>query len=123
MIYLHFNDRDELKILNNPDKYYNHINRLKWLDDPLVQKFAKEVDGATYIGNFININREGLPIQDNYLSIGFKILTLMYKLYKEYLYLTSKLGDKYWVLLEELQDKKDYHMFNNSVIPKLSKRI
>lgn len=116
------NDDDSLSLMNRPSKYYNNVRENSWYDDPRVLSFAKEIDNVTYVGNRIFINKEGLPIPDTLLSGGFKTLTMMLKYEKEkFVYPTSKLGDNCWKLLAQIQNEKDYYMFNDSAIFDLSK--
>ena len=120
MIYLHMLDRDKLPTIENPDTRYLGRREESWLRNERVQEFAKEIDGATYFGNYIFVNREGLPITDDKLSTGFKMLTMLEMLGGlEGIYLTSRLGDNCWKFVKEITDRKDIHMFYCSVIPKL----
>lgn len=122
MVIFHFTNKDNLKIVKRPNDQYHSIRTEQWFKEPRILTFAKEIDGAEYVGSYIFKNREGLPILDTQLSTGFKMLAMIYMNDDpELVYLTSRLGDNCWEHLAGIQDLKDIHMFVNSPIFWLSR--
>lgn len=88
-----------IKVLDNAPVYFDGAFRPEWLEDDLVKRMIKDVDGSDVIGPYLIISPVLGPIAPTYLSGGVKVLILLLKEPK-FIYNLSNCGDNCakWIL-------------------------